>query len=287
MENRMVIKANAKINLFLNVTGLRKDNYHLIESVMQSITLSDTIYIKENNTDKINISCTDAMIPVDERNICYKATTEYFKNQGKVKGIDIFIEKNIPSQAGLGGGSADAGAALTGLNAIYKYYSNEELLHIGCTVGADVPFCMTGGTAFCSGIGEDISPISNIPECNILIAKGKAGISTKDAYKRIDELKNIPQFNNIKNIFDSNELSTITKNCYNIFELVAGCDDVIDIKRIMNENNAVCSCMTGSGSAVFGIFTDKSYCNKCCDILTGEGYFTFSCLPDNKGVYIL
>ena len=153
-------KAYAKINLSLDIVGVRDDGYHLIKTVMQSISLHDVISISEEGSE-ISITCNDPSVPCDERNIVYKCAKRFFEYWGIEFGVHIDIQKNIPSQAGLGGGSADGAAVLVLLNRICgNPFSDEELCIIGAKVGADIPFCIVGGCVLCEGIGEVLTPIS-------------------------------------------------------------------------------------------------------------------------------
>ncbi len=290
MADFVTIKTNAKINLYLNVTGKRNDGYHLLESVMQSISLYDIVNIKKNETNAIRIICNQPNIPCDNSNIAYKAAEAFFRSTYINKiGVDISIKKNIPSQAGLGGGSADGAAVLAGLNLLCETHLNlNQLCTIGSKIGADVPFCLVGGTAHCTGIGDIIKPLNNLPECYIVIGKGDKGISTACAYKEIDS-RNLMNKSGIDvyNIFNNSNLSESCSVCSNIFEEVAGINDVSTIKQIMTSYNALTAHMSGSGSAVYGIFTDKQLAEQCCIKLKKDGFFTALCNPENKGYYFI
>ncbi|MBQ1183634.1 MAG: 4-(cytidine 5'-diphospho)-2-C-methyl-D-erythritol kinase, partial [Clostridia bacterium] len=165
----MKIKAFAKVNLSLDVTGKRADGYHTLCSVFQSVSLCDIVEIEKS--DSISVKCSDTSLN-GEDNLCNTAAVKFFQAAGILGGADIFIEKHIPLAAGLGGGSADAGAVLKGLNELYgNPLSEKKLLEIALSLGADVPFCMVGGTKLCEGIGEIMTELSPLPECYIVIAK--------------------------------------------------------------------------------------------------------------------
>jgi 4-diphosphocytidyl-2-C-methyl-D-erythritol kinase len=284
MKDSIILNAYAKINLYLDVTGKRSDGYHCIKSVMQSISLYDTVTVSKNNSDSIRITCNDSSIPCDETNIAVKAAQKFFNETGCFFGIDIDIVKRIPSQAGLGGGSSDGAAVLTALNQLSQAdLSVQKLCKIGALVGADIPFCIMGGTALCEGIGEILTPLRPLPDCYIVIAKGTAGISTKEAYNKIDMLTNkdnsdIP----IQSIFNNADISKICSICYNIFEKVSDVSEITSIKEIMYRYGAQVSCMSGSGSAVFGIFTDNVRALKCTEYLKSNNYFSKLCNPVNR-----
>ena len=177
------VDAPAKINLFLDIRGKRSDGYHIVSMVMQSISLCDEITVSRTDDGDIKIVCSDENIPLDETNTVYKAVELFFKETEKEnKGIEIKIKKNIPTEAGLGGGSTDAAAVLHALNKLYDTeLSRKELAEIGAEIGADVPFCVYGGTMSASGIGTILSPLPDLPECYLVIVKPNIGVCTEQA----------------------------------------------------------------------------------------------------------
>lgn len=283
MQDSIILNAYAKINLYLDVTGNRSDGYHCIKSVMQSISLYDTVTVSKNNSDNIRITCSDKNIPCDEANTAFKAAQAFFRETKDYFGVDIDIVKRIPSQAGLGGGSSDGAVVLTALNQIsHTGFSIQELCEIGAKAGADIPFCIMGGTALCEGIGEILTPLRPLPDCYIVIAKGTAGISTKEAYNKIDLLTNKDNSDMpILSIYNNSDIAEICSVCYNIFEMVSDVSEINTIKEIMYRYGALVSCMSGSGSAVFGIFTDNAYALKCTEYLKASNYFSKLCRPIN------
>ncbi len=285
MNNTITLKAPAKINLFLDVTGVRDDGYHLIESVFQTISILDVVKIELNKTGILTVSTNDITVPNNESNIAYKAAQKFLKyiNTDKI-GVDIYIEKNIPNQAGLGGGSSNAAAVLNGLNSLLNVnLSYDELCKIAVELGADVPFFINGGTAFAKGVGEILTPLSPIPKLHLVVAKGKGGISTAEAYKKIEDIhySQHKKSEAILQTIKSNDMIELPKHCFNIFEYVTELDDVFNIKKIMLENNALCSIMSGSGSAVFGIFSDKDSACKCSNLLSKLYEFSLPCTTEN------
>ncbi len=274
----MRVKVAAKINLALDVVGKLPNGYHEIESVFQTVGLYDEVTVELTNSG-IELTCEpldtfafDDVIPCDERNIAYKAAQKFLDENGLDTGCRIHIKKGIPSQAGMGGGSTDAAAVLFCLNKLTgRTFSAPEKL------GADVPFFLTGGTAYVTGIGEKISKIADCSGKILVIAKGKEGVSTAEAYKRIDLLENpvpvrvkelINEINNNKNIADY---------IGNIFEEAVNLCEVNDIKQKMLMFGAETACMTGSGSAVFGLFSDMKSAEKCHIWLTEIAYFSRIC----------
>ncbi len=274
--NSITVPAYAKINLTLDITGRRQDGFHTLSTIMQSISLADTVFIELNGSGKIIFECRADGIPDGKENIAYKAAEAFLCYSGvSCGGLYIKIEKAIPSQAGLGGGSADCAAVLVGLNKLLGTgYSKDELCKIGVTLGADVPFCIVGGTKICRGIGEIITDAPALESCYIAIAKGGEGISTKAAYAEIDS-QHLFGGDDTPEKFDGT-ISSLKKIGRNVFEETNGCRSVPDIqiiKDIFYEYGAEYSTMSGSGSAVFGIFAESSAAGKACSELNRRGYF--------------
>ncbi len=262
------IRTYAKINLSLDVTEKRQDGYHNIDSIFEEISLYDTISVSIDDSASISVCCNVPEIPCDQRNIVYKASEEFFKATNiDNPGICISIEKNIPNQAGMGGGSTNAAGVLRLLNTMFNAkLSDTQLSEIGLKTGADTPFFIKGGLCRVTGIGENTEVLKELPEHFIVVAKGKAGISTPQAYKEIDSLKNPPHQNTeaILSCISDGDIASLMKQCINTFELTEHPDDIEKIKSIMYRHNTLGSLMTGSGSAVFGIFTDRDYAQKAC-----------------------
>lgn len=283
----MKVKSCAKINLALDVTGKLDNGYHLIKSVFQTIGIYDEVSV-ELIESGIYLSCEEPdifinsePIPCDDRNIAYKAARYFFEQNNLKNGCRIHIKKGIPSQAGMGGGSSDAGAVLYCLSKLTgKTIKNSEKL------GADVPFFLTGGTAYVSGIGENIVSIDDFSGKLFVIAKGKKGVSTADAYRKIDSLINPihPQTDKLVE-FIKNDSNNAYKYFGNLFEEAIQLDEVSDIKSIMLKYNALSAVMTGSGSAVFGFFGDNQFYEDaeiCASKLRDLGYYAEVCTSVNK-----
>ena len=245
-------KAYAKINLSLDIVGVRDDGYHLIKTVMQSISLHDVVSVDKLESGT-TISCNDPAVPCDERNIVYKCAKRFFERTGESFGIHIDIQKNIPSQAGLGGGSADGAAVLVLLNRLCgDILTTQELCEIGAIVGADIPFCIVGGCVLCEGIGEVLTPIDSKTELDLCIVKPDFGVSTVEAYKAFDSAEKFlhPDTDAVIKSLESGDKKTLADNLVNVLEM----DERIDkIKKDLVESGAVAACMSGSGSAVFAI----------------------------------
>ena len=285
MNGKITVKAPAKINLTLHIKGKLDNCYHTLKSVMNSISLCDELTISLNESRTINVSCSDPSIPVGSENIACKAAEAFFKAAAiSDAGADIHIEKNIPSQAGLGGGSADGAAVFYALNILCgEPLTENELCKAAASVGADIPFCLKGGTVLCEGIGEIMTPLSPLPDCFIVIGKGQEGISTKEAYDKIDSCPEAADCDFDVSIF-SGDIRKIASHCSNAFSKVSAVDDIRRIRGLMLGCGALCSVMSGSGSAVFGIFTDPSEAADAQAILEEDGYFSKTCTPLKHGV---
>lgn len=274
----MRVKAAAKINLALDVTGKLPNGYHTIESVFQTVGLYDEISVELTEGD-IVLTCEvpekfaeSDEIPCDERNIAYKTARKFLEENKLNNGCRIHIKKGIPSQAGMGGGSTDAAAVIYCLSQLMgKSFSAPE------KIGADVPFFLTGGTAYVEGIGEKITPIADFSEKILVIAKGKEGVSTVEAYNAVDLLVN-PSHPNVQGLVNAiTEGSDACGFIGNLFESAIKLDEVNDIKKKMTAHGASAACMTGSGSAVFGIFDTAEKAEVCADSLKASGYFAEVC----------
>ena len=188
------ISAYAKINLSLDIVGRREDGYHTVDMVMQSVSLCDRVRVTLNDSGRINLACSKPHIPCDGRNTAFKAAQLFLNVTGLPFGAEIYIEKHVPDQAGLGGGSADAAAVLRAMNRLCagvlgrEPLNTAELLYLGMRIGADVPFCVLNGTQRCGGIGEIMVPLAPMEPCTLLIAKPSLCISTPEAYSLVDRM---------------------------------------------------------------------------------------------------
>lgn len=289
MKLKVSRSAFAKINLYLDVTGLHPSGKHLIQSVMHRISLCDRVTVVPLEAREIHIMCRGEFsrgVPVDERNIAYKCAGEFFRVTGTAGGVRIKIEKNIPCEAGLGGGSADGAAVLMGLDHLFETgLSREALCEMGARVGADIPFCVNGaGCAHCTGVGDVMEDLPRL-RGNVVIAKGTGGVSTGEAYSAVDRMGLGEYREDIRDIFGcGGELTSALEKagCYNIFERVTDIPEVSRIKNVMLKNGARFAMMTGSGSAVFGVVDDKSDGEVISELLRGMGFWSgcYELLPD-------
>lgn len=254
-------EGNCKINLALNVEGKLPNGYHRVKMIMQEVSLCDRISINFGGSG-VHLSCSDSSIPTDEKNIAFRAAMLFKEKAGIDEGVSIHIEKNIPSEAGLGGGSADGAAVLKAMNDHYgKPLTEGELLSLGLKLGADVPFCIIGKTAIAEGVGEVLTPIENKLRMPVLIVKPEVGMSTPYAYGLLDEKGFIPvDTDSVASALESGNLEGLLKNMGNVFEQVAkeAAPEVFEIKSALLKSGARSAMMSGSGTAVFGIFDDRA-----------------------------
>lgn len=271
----MQIKAYAKINLGLDVLRRREDGYHEVRMIMQNIGLYDELELSKSTSPGIRISSNKDNIPVNEDNLIYKSAKLLFDEFNIEDGLDIKLTKNIPVAAGLAGGSTDAAATLIGVNSIWNLgLSKQELMERGVKIGADVPYCILGGTAIAEGIGEVLTSLDPCPDCLVVIAKPAADVSTKHVYTslKLDSVIH-PDIDAIIDGISKKNIMQIADNLGNVLESVTVPEHPIinDIKKIMMEQGAIASLMSGSGPTVFGIFTDKMLATRCLSEIEKSG----------------
>ncbi len=281
--------AYAKINLFLDVVGKRPDGYHDLHSCMQTVGLCDTISaeITDAAETEIVLSCSDSTLSCDEKNLAYRAADAYLRTAeiGGVR-VKMHIEKRIPLSAGLGGGSADAAAVLRLLNRHFNgKLTHDELCEIGTKLGADVPFCITGGTCRCEGIGEVLAPVETRPDYTVLIAKADGGVSTPQAFAMLDELHgNYTAYtphdpSRIYAALACGNVQALASCVYNSFEevILPIQPKAAEIKKFLQKSGAVTALMSGSGPSVFGIFVSDVRAECCAAALRKQGIFAAVC----------
>lgn len=257
-------KAYAKINLTLDVLSRRPDGYHDLKGVMQSVTLGDDIEIDLETGKGWQLCCCQEGVPCDSRNLAWKAAALFFQRTGhEPGGITIRITKNVPSGAGMGGGSADAAAVLRALNRYCDSpYTVEELAALGAEVGSDVPFCVMMGTAVAEGRGEILRRLPDMPKCPIVLCKPEFSISTPVLFRRLDaeEILCRPDHAAMEKAICHGSLREIAAQVRNVFEPAVGCDhpEIQHIKGICMDSGALAAQMTGSGSVVFALMPDSA-----------------------------
>ena len=277
----MKVKAFAKINLCLDVLRRKDNGYHEVEMVMTNVDIFDVLEIKELEEKKILLKSYNTDLAMDETNLIYKAIALLQRETGKTFGVEILLEKNIPMEAGMAGGSADAAATLKAVNELFKLgVSDERLLELGASLGADIPFCIMGGTVLASGIGEKLRRLSPLPKMKLLIVKPKAGLSTKKVYESLDieglnragfKHKDVREMVSVieSDEADKTKIERIAERLNNILEVpsIRLLPLISDIKQKMLENNCLGALMSGSGTAVFGIYENDEDMQKTKEIL--------------------
>jgi len=277
-----VIKANAKLNLTLDIVGRRSDGYHEIESLMQSVDLSDAVRIRRGKG--IAVSCSDVKLS-GESNLAFRAAELFFNATGVESGVVIDILKRIPVAAGLGGGSADAAAVLVGLDALFEtQLGKNSLCEIGVAVGADVPFCIKGGSMLAQGIGERLLPEPLLPQCRIVIAKAGEKSSTGGIYAQYDRCGalNRPNTRKMLSALQKGTLEDVCDNLCNVFEKLV--PQIAEAKNKMLEFGALGVSLSGSGPSVFGIFAEEKLACACLEALE---HGALLCSPAHCGCELL
>ena len=280
MQNKLIYekKAYGKINLYLDVLNKRPDGYHNIRSVMQTVSLSDTVRLEATPDIKlsIDIECSDASIKCDKSNLVYKAAEAFFTKCGvECMNYRFYIEKNIPVSAGMAGGSSDAAATLHLLNESMGFpLSEEELCRLGAKIGADVPFCIVGGTCICEEIGEKLTRLPTFSNFHLICAIGTSSVSTPNAFSMLDnkfgtDCADSSSIDAMVRCIEERDLFGVCERLYNKFEAVIldSNPDAAHIKKLLFEYGAVGSLMSGSGPSVFGFFDTEEKAVKAVELL--------------------
>ena len=263
MITHLRLKAFGKINLALDVTGIRDDGYHEVRMIMQTVRLHDSIELYRSQKPGIRLETNLYYLPVNEQNLAYKAARLLMDEFHIQEGLGMRLRKFIPVAAGMAGGSSDAAAVLFGVNRMFGLgLSREELMKRGVTLGADIPYCLMRGTALSEGIGEKLTALPPMPQCQVLIAKPGISVSTKTVYRALDEMELKPEQHPdidgmIQSIQEGN-LVDVSGKFGNVLELVTGQRYPVigQLEQVMMERGALNAMMSGSGPTVFGIFTN-------------------------------
>ena len=283
-------KAYGKINIGLDVLRKRSDGYHEVKMIMQTVSLYDRITITRNkNSSDIVLETNLNFLPTNENNIVYKAAKLIKDEFGISDGLSIKLEKHIPVAAGMAGGSTDAATTLELLNTMYSLnLSKDDLMKRAVTLGADVPYCILKGTALSEGIGEVLTPLKQLMPCYILIVKPPIYVSTKFVYEnlRINELTSHPDIDGIVDAISAGDLETMSQKMGNVLESVT--EDnypvISSIKKLMTQNGAISSLMSGSGPTVFGIYDNEDKINQAATFFKTNypSYRTYVTKPINN-----
>ena len=272
----MKLRALAKINLGLDVTGKREDGYHEVRMVMQTIQMYDQLEIKESKEPGIRLTTNLPFLPCNDGNLVYKAAKILMDEFDIRQGVDMNLTKFIPVAAGMAGGSSDAAAALVGINRMFQLgLTKRQLMERGVQIGADVPYCVLRGTALAEGIGEKLTVLSPMPDCWILIGKPGISVSTKYVYTTLDLNTDTvhPDIDGMKKALEDGNLYGITERMGNVLQdvTIPAYPEVERIKEQMKTLGAVNAMMSGSGPTVFGIFDNEEKAQEACQKLRESG----------------
>lgn len=272
--NEYRIKAYAKINLGLDVVGRLENGYHEVKMVMQTVGIYDVLDF-QRTAGGIVITTDSGELPTNEDNLIYKAAKLMIEKYHITEGVKIHLEKHIPIAAGMAGGSTDAAATLKGMNRLFDLGCTlKDLMELGVKIGADVPYCVMGGTALAEGIGEKLTPLAPAPDCYVLVAKPDINVSTKYVYEHLDaqEIRKHPDIDGMVEAIAEESLQGILDRMENVLETVtvSAYPIIQKIKDRMKELGAINSLMSGSGPTVFGIFVEKDMARRAYDKLEEE-----------------
>ena len=275
----MKVKAYAKINIALDVVGKRNDGYHLLRMIMQNIDLYDDIIVDKIDSG-ITVSCNKNFVPTDERNLAYKAADLFIKTFNIQQGVSIKIKKNIPVSAGLAGGSTDCAAVLKAMNKIFNINAtDEELMKLGVKLGADVPYCIKGGTALCEGIGEVLTELPSFKDKIVVLVKPPFAVSTKEVYKKfeLNKVRIHPKTEELIKAMEKQDIRFVARNMKNLLENVTlrEYEEISNIKYNMRKYGCLGTMMSGSGPSVFAFFDDMLLAQMCYDNMKKKYKDTF------------
>ena len=287
------VKAPAKINLSLDIVGRRPDGYHTVAMVLQAVSLYDTLTFTlddASGSDAVSIICEGWDIPCDESNTVCKAARAFYRYTGvSPRRVSAVIEKEIPAQAGLAGGSADGAATVLALNYLYEtHLTMKEMADICAKVGSDVPFCLMGGTMLASGTGTTLKKLCALQKCHIVICKPEISVSTGEAYEKCDSkpYKGFLYTDEVVKQLYRRDIRGMSTCLYNEFEQVLTLPEINEIKALMMRHKALGASMSGSGSAVYAIFLSEKQAQDCVDALKKKYDKVFLCEPLKDGATI-
>lgn len=274
--DHLELKAYAKVNLGLDVLRRREDGYHELRMIMQTVDLYDTLTLEKTQEEGIVLTCNVESLPCNESNLVYKSAKLMMEEYQIPGGIRMHLEKRIPMAAGMAGGSTDAAAVFNGMNELYGLgASKERLCELGVTIGADVPYCIIGGTALSEGIGEVLTRLPNVPDCVVLIAKPDFDVSTKYVFENLhaNSLTYHPDIDGMADAIKAGDLQGIVKVMDNVLETVteARYTEITEIKKVMNEHGAMRAMMSGSGPTVFGLYEEAENARKAAEAIREAG----------------
>lgn len=272
--DKCIREAYAKINLGLDVVRRLENGYHEVRMIMQTVGICDILTL-EKIPAGIVVTTDAGELPTDENNLIYKAAKLMKEAYAITEGVRIHLEKHIPIAAGMAGGSADAAATFIGMNELFSCGASEaDLRKLGVKVGADVPYCIMGGTALAEGIGEKLTRLPEPPQCFLLIAKPDIAVSTKYVYEHLDAegVSEHPDIDGMIRAIEEKDLKGIVERLGNVLENVTVRKHPVirQIKECMLEEGALGSLMSGSGPTVFGIFTEEETAKGALKVLENK-----------------
>lgn len=273
---RISIQAMAKINLGLDVLRRRENGYHDVKMIMQTVNIYDTLDFVKLQEPKIVVKTDTMELPTDENNLIYKAVKLLFDKCEVSEGVEITLTKRIPIAAGMAGGSTDAAAALVGINQLFDLgLTVEELKETGVKIGADVPYCIEGGTALSEGIGEILTKLPDAPDCFVVVAKPEISVSTKYVYENLhaNELKYHPDIDGMAEAIREGSLEGVCKRMENVLETVTETKYPVisELKKLLKDAGAENSLMSGSGPTVFAVFKEEEMAEKALEAVKSSG----------------
>ena len=286
--DKVTVIAPAKINLSLDVTGIDERGYHLLDMIMQTVSLFERVTVSKKESE-ITLSSNARYIPTDSKNVAVKAAMLFFEYTGIQGGCHIHIKKTVPIKAGMAGGSADAAAVIVGLDKLYEtQLTREQMCEIGAKAGSDVPFMIMGGTKRVQGVGDIILPCAEMPRCHLVICMPEKGVSTPAAFANYDKLgeKTLVETDKLVQAMEDDDIYAVAKYMANDLEKAAASEDTQPIKEALIQQGAIGSVMTGSGAAVFGVFDDEEKAKAACDYFRSRVRSVFIAKPVGFGATI-
>ena len=286
--DKVTVIAPAKINLSLDILGVDERGYHLLDMIMQTVSLFERVTVSKKKKD-ITLSSNARYIPTDSKNVAVKAAMLFFEYTGIQGGAHIHIKKTVPIKAGMAGGSADAAGVIVGLDKIYETnLTRQQMCEIGAKAGSDVPFMIMGGTKRVQGVGEIINPCPPMPRCHLVICMPDKGVSTPAAFANYDTLgeKTLVETDKLVAAMEENDIYGVAKYMANDLEKAAASEYTQPIKEELIQQGAIGSVMTGSGAAVFGVFDDEDKAKAAVEYFRGRVRSVFIAKPVGFGATI-
>ncbi len=287
-RNSVTVLAPAKLNLALDVVGLLPNGYHALDMTMQAITLQERVVLRRS--PYLTLKLPGSLVAPNNKNTAIKAALAFFHYTGLLAGVDITVYKSTPVRAGMAGGSADAAAVLVGLNELYgAKLSLSELCALGATIGADVPFALVGGTCRVQGVGDLIKALPPVPDCWFTVVMPDYGVSTPEAFAAYDQVGSSvhPDCQAQEDAIRAGDLEAVCAAAGNALEECSGAKDTGAIKALLREKGAVTALMTGSGSAVFGVFRDQASAQAAADAAKSRWKQVYLAQPDRGGARVI